>query len=136
MIEEDGSKSSYQCLATSTDGYHLVKQGPILPHPEGYTRHVRDPQVFQVTNGRYYMLLGARQNDLRGTTLTYQSDDLHTWKLMGETVPSVSLDSYMWECPNLVRLDEYDYFIFSPQGLPKEANVFAMFFYDILCGTL
>ena len=133
VIEEDGSKSSYQCLATSTDGYHLVKQGPILPHPEGYTRHVRDPQVFQVTNGRYYMLLGAQTNDLRGTTLTYQSDDLHTWKLMGETVPSVSLDSYMWECPNLVRLDEYDYFIFSPQGLPKEAerfrNVFSTTYY-------
>ncbi|MDT2805980.1 glycoside hydrolase family 32 protein [Vagococcus lutrae] len=133
VIEEDGSKSSYQCLATSTDGYHLVKQGPILPHPEGYTRHVRDPQVFQGTNGRYYMLLGAQTNDLRGTTLTYQSDDLHTWKLMGETVPSVSLDSYMWECPNLVRLDEYDYFIFSPQGLPKEAerfrNVFSTTYY-------
>ena len=133
VIEEDGSKSSYQCLATSTDGYHLVKQGPILPHPEGYTRHVRDPQVFQGTNGRYYMLLGAQTNDLRGTTLTYQSDDLHTWRLMGETVPSVSLDSYMWECPNLVRLDEYDYFIFSPQGLPKEAerfrNVFSTTYY-------
>lgn len=133
VIEEDGSKSSYQCLATSTDGYHLVKQGPILPHPEGYTRHVRDPQVFQGTNGRYYMLLGAQTNDLRGTTLTYQSDDLHTWKLMGETAPSVSLDSYMWECPNLVRLDEYDYFIFSPQGLPKEAerfrNVFSTTYY-------
>ncbi|NKZ27084.1 glycoside hydrolase family 32 protein [Vagococcus lutrae] len=133
VIEEDGSKSSYQCLATSTDGYHLVKQGPILPHPEGYTRHVRDPQVFQGTNGRYYMLLGAQTNDLRGTTLTYQSDELHTWKLMGETVPSVSLDSYMWECPNLVRLDEYDYFIFSPQGLPKEAerfrNVFSTTYY-------
>ncbi|MDT2825716.1 glycoside hydrolase family 32 protein [Vagococcus lutrae] len=133
VIEEDGSKSSYQCLATSTDGYHLVKQGPILPHPEGYTRHVRDPQVFQGTNGRYYMLLGAQTNDLRGTTLTYQSDDLHTWKLMGETVPSVSLDSYMWECPNLVKLDEYDYFIFSPQGLPKEAerfrNVFSTTYY-------
>ena len=133
VMEEDGSKSSYQCLATSTDGYHLVKQGPILPHPEGYTRHVRDPQVFQGTNGRYYMLLGAQTNDLRGTTLTYQSDDLHTWKLMGETVPSVSLDSYMWECPNLVRLDEYDYFIFSPQGLPKEAerfrNVFSTTYY-------
>ncbi|MCO7151703.1 glycoside hydrolase family 32 protein [Vagococcus lutrae] len=133
VMEEDGSKSSYQCLATSTDGYHLVKQGPILPHPEGYTRHVRDPQVFQGTNGRYYMLLGAQTNDLRGTTLTYQSDDLHTWRLMGETVPSVSLDSYMWECPNLVRLDEYDYFIFSPQGLPKEAerfrNVFSTTYY-------
>lgn len=133
VIEEDGSKSSYQCLATSTDGYHLVKQGPILPHPEGYTRHVRDPQVFQGTNGHYYMLLGAQTNDLRGTTLTYQSDDLHTWRLMGETVPSVSLDSYMWECPNLVRLDEYDYFIFSPQGLPKEAerfrNVFSTTYY-------
>lgn len=133
VMEEDGSKSSYQCLATSTDGYHLVKQGPILPHPEGYTRHVRDPQVFQGTNGRYYMLLGAQTNDLRGTTLTYQSDDLHTWKLMGETVPSVSLDSYMWECPNLVRLDKYDYFIFSPQGLPKEAerfrNVFSTTYY-------
>ncbi|MDT2808600.1 glycoside hydrolase family 32 protein [Vagococcus lutrae] len=133
VMEEDGSKSSYQCLATSTDGYHLEKQGPILSHPEGYTRHVRDPQVFQGTNGRYYMLLGAQTNDLRGTTLTYQSDDLHTWKLMGETVPSVSLDSYMWECPNLVRLDEYDYFIFSPQGLPKEAerfrNVFSTTYY-------
>jgi sucrose-6-phosphate hydrolase SacC (GH32 family) len=62
---------------------HLPKLGPVLPLPEGYTGHVRDPKVWQ-HEGRWYMVLGAQDRQKRGKVLLFSSADLHQWTSQGE----------------------------------------------------
>lgn len=122
VVDSDGTKSSYQCLATSTDGIHFDKKGPIFEHPKGYTRHVRDPKVWQSKSGKWWLILGAQTESLEGTTLLYSSDDLKTWTEHGPFVQDSPDYGYMWECPDLLVFEETDVFVFSPQGyeLAKE----------------
>ena len=55
---DDGSRTAWQCTATENADGTFTKLGPVLPLPEGYTGHVRDPKVWQ-HEGRWYMVLGA-----------------------------------------------------------------------------
>jgi sucrose-6-phosphate hydrolase SacC (GH32 family) len=47
---------------------HLHKLGPVLPLPEGYTGHVRDPKVWRHED-RWYMVLGAQDRQKRQVLL-------------------------------------------------------------------
>ncbi len=55
----DGGRTAWQCLATENADGTFRKLGPVLPLPEGYTGHVRDPKVWR-QDGRWYMVLGRR----------------------------------------------------------------------------
>ena len=112
------SVASFQMAAVSDDGVHFEKLGKLFDQPSGYTRHVRDPKVFE-RNGHYYMLLGAQKLDLTGDIVAYESRDLHHWSFMGSILGDQLLDyrGYMMECPDLVTIDGRDVLMFSPQGL-------------------
>ncbi|SQI87251.1 sucrose-6-phosphate hydrolase [Klebsiella oxytoca] len=43
----DGGRTAWQCLATENADGTFRKIGPVLPLPEGYTGHVRDPKVWR-----------------------------------------------------------------------------------------
>ena len=43
----DGSRTAYQCPAQASDRGEYRKLGPVLPLPEGYSGHVRDPKVWR-----------------------------------------------------------------------------------------
>ncbi|MDU0348965.1 glycoside hydrolase family 32 protein [Actinomyces sp. MRS3W] len=132
------ARTASQCLVTSPDLEHFTKwpANPLLPaHPEGYTPHFRDPQVWRDPDapGSFRMLVGAQREDLTGTALLYRSTDLLHWQLEGElTFPDAdgAFDhfGYMWECPGLVRLtDELtghvrDVLIWCPQGITPDAE--------------
>ena len=83
-----------------------------MDYPDGFTRHIRDPKVFK-ESGIYYMLLGARDMDDRGCALLYSSTDLERWNHI------CRYDSddpgYMWECPDIVKLDDRYYLIICKQ---------------------
>jgi beta-fructofuranosidase len=69
---DDGSRTAWQCLATENADGTFTKLGPVLPLPEGYTGHVRDPKVWQ-HEGRWYMVLGAQDLQKRGKVLLFSS---------------------------------------------------------------
>ncbi|WP_280771072.1 glycoside hydrolase family 32 protein [Salipaludibacillus daqingensis] len=122
--DEQGNRHSYQCLATSEDGVHFEKHGPVIDEmPEGYTAHIRDPKVWK-ENGRWYLVIGAQTADEQGQALLYASDDLKAWELKGPIAGAgigfMKSFGYMWECPDLFSLDEKDVLIVSPQGLEPE----------------
>ncbi|WP_420176664.1 glycoside hydrolase family 32 protein [Luteococcus sp. OSA5] len=141
--DEQGGRSAHQCMATTsnlTDFRKHPKNPVVDPLPDGYTAHVRDPQVWRTSEGIYRMLLGAQRSDETGCALLLSSPDLLTWRFDGELgFPDADgrFDQfgYMWECPNLVRVPDettgelHDVFIFCPQGIaaPGEGfqNVFA-----------
>ena len=128
VIDEAGEKHSYQCLATSEDGFIFEKQGPIFEHPKGFTRHVRDPKVwYDEKEHCYYLVVGAQRENLTGTTLIYRSVDAKQWENLGDLVTNPDILSqigYMWECPDLVFIDDQAIFIYSPQGIEAQGNQF------------
>ncbi len=55
----DGGRTAWQCLATENADGTFRKLGPVLPLPEGYTGHVRDPKVWR-QDGAGTWFLGRR----------------------------------------------------------------------------
>lgn len=107
-------------LVTSKDGRQASSKMCLLKnedYPEQLSNHVRDPKVFE-EDGTYYMVLGARTKSDEGCTLLYTSKDKKKWEFAHFIRRSGF--GYMWECPDLFRLDGVQYLSVSPQGLEAE----------------
>lgn len=121
----DGSRTAYQCLAQENTQGGYDKLGPVLPLPEGYSGHVRDPKVWRHQDN-WYMVLGARDLQDRGKVLLLRSADLRSWQLLGEIAGSqlngMGDFGYMWECPDLFTLEGTEVLICCPQGLAAQAE--------------
>lgn len=108
-------------VAVSSDGFKIDEKKVLLynaDYPEGLSCHVRDPKVFEYENS-YYMVLGARTRDSKGEVLVYESGDLYTWKHINTLKTDYDF-GYMWECPDLFKIDEDWILAVSPQGLKRE----------------
>ena len=118
---EKDERESYQCIVDYNRDGSFEKRGPIIPkQPDGYTAHFRDPMIF-VNEGIYYMVLGVQRENLTGAALIYKSDDIEKWELVGELETDMKEFGYMWECPNIIKVNDDKYaFLFSPQGLEAE----------------
>ncbi|MBR2617191.1 MAG: family 43 glycosylhydrolase [Clostridia bacterium] len=105
-------------LAKSSDLIRWEKTDFTLGAPSGYDKHdFRDPFVYYDESVKQYrMVLAARKDKgdfcRRGCLLSYLSTDLQSWKL--EPQPFYAPDAfYMHECPDLFRMGEWYYLIFS-----------------------
>lgn len=115
---EDSRICQVQCMATSIDGIHFTKHGPVLYPPEGIV-DFRDPKVWRARE-KWWMVVGAKVNDL-GQVRLYQSDNLKEWQfrcILHQAKDSV--DGYMWECPDFFSVNNKDVLITSPQGMPAQ----------------
>jgi beta-fructofuranosidase len=115
---DDSAIREVQCLATSIDGIHFEKQGPILSPPEGIM-HFRDPKVWR-QDEQWWMVVGARDAQDIGQALLYRSTDLQQWQFVEIAAKAALGEGYMWECPDLFTLNGKSVLIYSPQGI--EAN--------------
>lgn len=122
--KSDNQRIPYQNLALfSLDGKLLSKRPLIEQAPQGYTEHVRDPKPFLTQEGKIRFICGAQREDLSGTALVFEMDDLaDTPRLLGElSLPAFdNQDVFMWECPDLSQIEEQDLLIWSPQGKARE----------------
>ena len=120
--DENGNRESYQCLAVSDNGEDFEKLGPvIINQPKGYTRHFRDPKVWE-SEGVYYAVIGAQRDDMTGAVVLYSSLDIKNWKFIGEIKTELQNFGYMWECPDYFEIEGEGVLIFSPQGLESEGD--------------
>lgn len=125
-IGENRDRMTTQCIATSTDGIHFTKSGPVIKElPPGVTPHCRDPKV--VRNGDHWlMLLGAQEETsegrLQGRLAMYRSDDLYNWSYVGLSGDEMGDFGYMWECPDLYQVDGQLISNFCPQGISSESE--------------
>lgn len=114
-------REAYVVMVTSEDGVHVSSKQCLLgnqDYPGDMTCHVRDPKVLKHQN-RYYMVLGARKKGNQGVVLLYQSEDLKAWEMVQELSGKEPL-GYMWECPDLFKIDGQWILGISPQGLKRE----------------
>lgn len=111
-------------LVTSKDGINFSEKKVLLRNedfPGNMSNHVRDPKVWE-EDGTYYMVLGARDKDSEGCILIYKSNDLYNWTFHSMPAGKEENMGYMWECPDIFKLNEKDIFMFSPQGLEAEGH--------------
>lgn len=111
-------------LITSKDGINFSEKKVLLRNedfPGNMSNHVRDPKVWE-ENGTFYMVLGARDKDSKGCILIYKSNDLYNWTFHSIPAGEEENMGYMWECPDIFKLNEKDIFMFSPQGLEEEGH--------------
>jgi len=125
-IGEQRDRITTQCLATSQDGLHFIKHGPVIDKlPPSVTPHCRDPKL--VRHGDHWlMLLGAQQqtpnNQLQGRLAIYRSDDLYNWSYRGLYGDELGQFGYMWECPDLFEIDGQLVGIICPQGIESPSK--------------
>lgn len=118
--DDEGNRESYQVRAICDKDGNVTKIGPVVSElPVGYTAHFRDPKVYK-HEGKYYFVIGAQTEGLKGRVLLYSSSDFESWKYEGEIDTKYKDFGFMWECPGMLSMDNKDILIFSPQGLEKE----------------
>ncbi len=124
----DNARIPHQNIAIfDKSGKLLEKRCIIDKAPNGYTEHVRDPKPYVTKEGKIRFVLGAQRENLTGTCLVYEMDNLQdTPRLIGElSVQDFNNEHvFMWECPDLFQLGGKDCFVWSPQGKLREANRF------------
>ncbi|MGG4468550.1 glycoside hydrolase family 32 protein [Paenibacillus alvei] len=114
-----------QCIATSTDGIHFIKDtaNPVISkHPEEGSGHFRDPKVWKHEDF-WYMILGTRKEDT-GKVVLYKSSDLREWQYIGVLAESDGSLGYMWECPDFFELGGKHVLLFSPQGMEAQGELY------------
>lgn len=110
----------------SCDGIHFSEKEVVLDnsqYPADLTCHIRDPKVFKGKD-EYGMVLGARNNKDEGCVLVYTSKDLKSWTYT-DRICSKEPFGYMWECPDLITMDEDTFLICCPQGIEKQGILYA-----------
>ncbi|MBR1384605.1 MAG: glycoside hydrolase family 32 protein, partial [Ruminococcus sp.] len=146
-VKEDGDhdyvtsgRGANVILVTTADGVTMSEKRTLLrnsDYPDYCSCHVRDPKVWE-EDGSYHMVLGARTLDDKGCVLFYRSDDLISWSF--EKVQSVPDFGYMWECPDVIRLEGQRFLSVSPQGLSHEKcrnqNVYSSGYFRYVDGEL
>ncbi|MEH0666164.1 glycoside hydrolase family 32 protein [Vibrio scophthalmi] len=116
-IDEQRDRHTTQCLATSTDGIHFTKHGPVIESlPPGVTAHIRDPKVIRHQQ-EWLMLLGAQTTELKGRLAVYRSDDLRNWTFSALHGDDLGDFGYMWECPDWFELGGETFAVLGPQGI-------------------
>ncbi|MFC4769787.1 glycoside hydrolase family 32 protein [Effusibacillus consociatus] len=123
MKEDQSELKQYQCAATSTDGVTFVKDpaNPVIAEPPfDCCGHIRDPKVWKHED-QWYMILGTREGN-HGKVVLYRSKDLRSWNYIGIAAESDGTLGYMWECPDLFRLNGKDVLVFSPQGIEPQGD--------------
>lgn len=109
----------------SKDGIHFSEKEVVLDntqYPQDLTCHIRDPKVFK-KEGEYFMVLGARNNLDQGCVLVYTSKDLKTWTYK-ERIQSEKPFGYMWECPDLITMNDDEFLICCPQGIERQGILY------------
>lgn len=106
-------------LAKSTDLMVWTKDKTFkMTAPSGYYNYeFRDPQVFfNADEGKYWMLVSAQTADRKAVILKFTATDLskNQWSAEAPLYTTSPEDNYiMMECPDIFRMGNYWYLIFS-----------------------
>lgn len=115
-------------LATSNDLENWKKVTDFkITAPEGYYDfEFRDPHVFYNSEEKeYWMLVSAQTNERMAVILLFTSPDptIQEWKVKGPLYTSSVEESYiMMECPDLFKMGDYWYLLFSENWNEKTTH--------------
>lgn len=120
----------------SKDGVNISDKKVIFKnedYPDFVGVHVRDPKIVK-EEGIYYMILGARDLSDKGCALIFRSENLLDWKYHFK-IQTEEKFGYMWECPDLVKIDNQYFLMISPQGIEQQgydyANIYQVGYFKL-----
>lgn len=122
-----------QNIAYSEDGIHFTKYegNPVISEPPvDNSHHFRDPKVWEHDN-QWYMVLGSQDKEQGlGRVIVYRSNDLKEWDYLGPIAKANGLltEGFMWECPDVFKLNDTDVLLMSPQGIEKSGEKYRNLF--------
>ncbi len=114
-----------QCLAVSNNFQDFEK---FIGNPFINTEHIpehidpaqlRDPKFIQ-KDGFNYLLLGALTKNGHGTIAVFKGQTLTDFEYQFSLGDETHRIGTMWECPDLMTLDQQDVLIFSPQYTDRD----------------
>jgi beta-fructofuranosidase len=117
------------CVAKPDKGFRRLVDDPdnpvFAPPPKGIPiEGFRDPCVWR-EDGVWYMTIGSGIKGVGGAVLLYRSSDLKKWEyvhplLVGDSKQTNPFATgMMWECPQLVRMGNWDFLFLSVIVDPK-----------------
>lgn len=103
----------------------IIDEKVIISPNKNYKEDQRDPRIFK-KNEFYYLTLGARDKKDHGCLLIYRSKNIDKdWEFFGELeIKDFDNKAYMWECPDILKVDGKDVLLFSPQGMKAYGEFF------------
>ncbi len=114
----DGKQT--QNIAILDENGKIVKYhgNPVIDEknfPRNYTMHdSRDPDLIEI-DGVYYVVIGSRREDDATSVLLFRSFDLFKWEYVNAIYTVKLPNKGIMECPNILRIDNHDVLIYSPQ---------------------
>ncbi|VEI76474.1 Sucrose-6-phosphate hydrolase [Mannheimia haemolytica] len=124
----DNARIPHQNIAIFDKSGKLLEKRCIIDQaPAGYTEHVRDPKPYLTAEGKIRFVLGAQRENLTGTAVIYEMDDLNATPRLIAELDVHDFDNsnvFMWECPDLFSLGGKYLFVWSPQGKLRESYQF------------
>ena len=117
-----------QAVSYSLDGiyFNRVLASPILTAKdlpkESDQVDFRDPKVWK-ENDSFYMVVSSKKHD-RGQILLYKSKDLTNWIYVNTLVKPTHDIGKMWECPDILKLNNQHVLLVSPQYIKTDGHKF------------
>lgn len=121
-----------QALMISKDGYHFDNMNDkhkiidvIKDSTIGDLRHTRDPKVWKTQNGKIALVMGSKspsETGYMGKALFYESEDGINFTYKNQYGDDTIGD--MWECPDVFKIDDQWFMIFSPEHINEPPEPF------------
>ena len=131
------SPSQCQCVAESSDGVNFIKSSynPVIKPPIISTEHFRDPKIWKHED-KFYVIIGSQSEDYKGQAITYCSQDMTNWQLVGVTAKSEGSLGDIWECPDMFVLGDKYILMFSPIHCPYSRTMYLHGDFDYNTGKM
>ena len=119
---EDGKEYQTQCIAIG-DGlnYKKYENNPVLTSkdlPGGLSPYdFRDPKVFKDRDGKFYCVVGGKDEKGLGELLLFGSSDGLDWHFESVLIANDGEVGCMWECPDFFSIGETALVLISPQDM-------------------
>lgn len=124
--EKDQNEKRYPNVVLAKYEEGKIKDlGVIIKPNKNYSEHQRDPRILKI-EGSYYLILGARDKNDKAKIILYKSKKIDGgWRFYGELlIKNIHINAYMYECPDLLKIDDQYILLFSPQGLKKKGELY------------
>lgn len=124
----EGGHEQSQCIAIG-DGINYVKRqdNPVIEASQlpqtANRKDFRDPKLWR-EDGRFYALVGSKDQDDIGQVVLFASEDLAAWDFVSVLAHGEPGLGKMWECPDFFALDGVDVLLLSPQFMEASGNEF------------
>ncbi|ASP28316.1 sucrose-6-phosphate hydrolase [Spiroplasma corruscae] len=128
MEDGNGNMTEEVQLVADFENNKIINKRIAVPWDgDKFTPHVRDPKIFELDN-KMYMIFGVRTKDDKGGLAFYEMLDFDKFKYKTVLKPSIKNNTYgyMWECPNLDKVDNKYLFFMSAEGYYDKNNKYEL----------